>query len=230
MTTEVVARLRPGVDASGLLDGIAAEATDLLLELPTLESIAIGATLVRRNADGAPRRGRDDHRRRADLVAVPHRSGAGLLPIVDRRPTALGNDVLRAPTRSDEELSLPTMVIADVEMQPDRRRIMPGTDIAGLAQGYAGFARATLAEADLVLVPRPSFARSEVDRVLREAVLAELRQTPWLPVVGSDEPVAPVPGEHAARPHDRTRRRALRRRAGAVATRVVGPRAGASTR
>ncbi|HEY5856658.1 MAG TPA: ATP-binding protein [Aldersonia sp.] len=193
VTTEVVARLRPDVDASALLDTIAEESSDLLLELPALESIAIGATVMRT----VRRAARPDG---VDVVTVGAQTwwqyrterARWLLPIVDGRPTALGNDVLRAPTRSDEELSLPTMLIADVEMQPDRRRIMPGTDIAGLARGYAGFARATLAEADLVLVPRPSFARSEVDRVLREAVLAELRQTPWLPVVGSDEPVAPA--------------------------------------
>lgn len=106
-----------------------------------------------------------------------------LLPLREGRPVAAAHDVLRAPTRSDEELSLPAVLIADIPMQPDRRRVLPGARFAELAQGYADFARALPPRDRLVLVPTPGFARSEVDGLLREALVRELQTHPWLPVV-----------------------------------------------
>ncbi len=101
----------------------------------------------------------------------------------------LAPDVLRAPTRSDEHLSLPAMLIADVAMQPDRRRLLPGVHVAGLAKGYADFARALDDSQRLRLVPAPGFARSEVDALLREAILAELREHAWLPTVAGRDAI-----------------------------------------
>ncbi|MFE9321184.1 sacsin N-terminal ATP-binding-like domain-containing protein [Nocardia sp. NPDC052278] len=106
-----------------------------------------------------------------------------LLPLRDGRPVSAAHDVLRAPTRSDEELSLPALLIADIPMQPDRRRVLPGARLAEFAQGYADFARALPPRDRLVLVPTPGFARSEVDGILREALIRELQTHPWLPVV-----------------------------------------------
>ncbi|MEV5838907.1 ATP-binding protein [Nocardia sp. NPDC052112] len=106
-----------------------------------------------------------------------------LLPLRDGRPVSAAHDVLRAPTRSDEELSLPALLIADIPMQPDRRRVLPGARIAEFAEGYADFARALPPRDRLVLVPAPGFARSEVDGILREALIRELQTHPWLPVV-----------------------------------------------
>src|SRR5690606_38416224 len=101
-------------------------------------------------------------------VAAP-----ALLPGRGRGPASDGPDVLRAPTRSDEELSLPALLVADIPMQPDRRRLLPGAHLARLADGYADFARALPPAARLVLVPAPGFARSEADGVLREALVRE---------------------------------------------------------
>ncbi|WP_228804749.1 sacsin N-terminal ATP-binding-like domain-containing protein [Nocardia higoensis] len=110
-----------------------------------------------------------------------------LLPVRDGRPVPVVEDVLRAPTRSDEELSLPALLVADLPMQPDRRRALPGARVSPLAEGYADFARALPEHARLALVPAPGFARSEIDGLLREALLHELRTHPWLPVLGPVE-------------------------------------------
>ncbi|MFE5476462.1 sacsin N-terminal ATP-binding-like domain-containing protein [Nocardia sp. NPDC056541] len=118
-----------------------------------------------------------------------------LLPLRHGRPVATAPDVLRAPTRSDEELSLPAILVADIPMQPDRRRLLPGARITELASGYADFARALPPRDRLVLVPTPGFARSEADAILREAVIAELRTNPWLPVCATREQATADPSD-----------------------------------
>lgn len=112
-----------------------------------------------------------------------------LIPVQDGRPRPAAHDVLRAPTRSDEELSLPALLVADILMQPDRRRLLPGARVAELARGYADFARALPPRDRLVLVPAPGFARGEVDGLLREALMDELRTHAWLPVHGGNEAI-----------------------------------------
>ncbi|MEV4237255.1 ATP-binding protein [Nocardia sp. NPDC049737] len=263
--TEIVLHLRPGIDPQQLLAAMRAEAVDLLLELPALQSIRIGddeiASTVTDLRNQKPHRDEredphpaqvsadfgagdsDPHGRHGlpdasgDTVADPNRvradpigpqythdvefnstdadlstrlpTGPGLrelridgpgserrvwweyrtararwlLPLRDGRPVSAAHDVLRAPTRSDEELSLPALLIADIPMQPDRRRVLPGARLAEFAEGYADFARALPPRDRLVLVPTPGFARSEVDGILREALIRELQTHPWLPVV-----------------------------------------------
>ncbi|WP_378736911.1 sacsin N-terminal ATP-binding-like domain-containing protein [Nocardia brasiliensis] len=210
--TEVVLRLRPDIAADALLAGMHAEAIDLLLELPALHSIMIDAAeFTSTTADlgnGMQEvriTGPDEHR-----VWWQYRAPRArwLLPIRNGRPTAAAPDVLRAPTRSDEELSLPALLVADIAMQPDRRRLLPGARLAELAVGYADFARALPARDRLVLVPAPAFARSEADGLLREAVVRELQTHPWLPVVptasasagGAEDFYDPVPPPPAAAP------------------------------
>ncbi|GGK58567.1 sacsin N-terminal ATP-binding-like domain-containing protein [Nocardia camponoti] len=133
-----------------------------------------------------------------------------LLPLKNGRPVAAPHDVLRAPTRSDEELSLPALLIADrIPMQPDRRRILPGANLPALADGYVDFARALPPRDRLTLVPTPGFARSEVDATLREAIIAELRTSDWLPVQPAAAEPHPStidqPGQPAsAEPHPST--------------------------
>ncbi|QLY31653.1 ATP-binding protein [Nocardia huaxiensis] len=118
-----------------------------------------------------------------------------LVPVRDGRAVAARPDVLRAPTRSDEELSLPALMIADIAMQPDRRRLLPGARVAELASGYADFARALPPRDRLVLVPVPGFARSEADGLLREALVEELRRGEWLPVLGRRDDGYPTPAD-----------------------------------
>ncbi|MFI6870384.1 sacsin N-terminal ATP-binding-like domain-containing protein [Nocardia sp. NPDC050406] len=256
--SEIVLRLRHGIDAVELLAGMRAEATDLLLELPALRSIRVaddeivsavidltseegvspdlsgfpdtwgGDGSFAETGDGAGSRrttGAKSGGTRSSAAGRYEDSGSAgdsgnglqevriagahgevrrwwqyrtararwLLPLREGRPVAADPDVLRAPTRSDEELSLPALLIADIPMQPDRRRLLPGVRIADLASGYADFARALPPRHRLLLVPTPGFARSEADSRLREALVAELRDQSWLPVLHADEAGFGVP-------------------------------------
>ncbi|GAB4582957.1 sacsin N-terminal ATP-binding-like domain-containing protein [Nocardia sp. IFM 10818] len=215
--SEIVLSLRENVDIVELLAGMRDEAVDLLLELPALQSIRVGddeiVSAVADLADGIQElrvSGPDEDDRRWWQYRTER--ARWLLPVRDGRPVAAHPDVLRAPTRSDEELSLPALLIADIPMQPDRRRLLPGVHVAELASGYADFARALPPRDRLVLVPTPGFARSETDSLLREALVAELREHAWLPILvvrgaGDPAPVlgnatavgdaVAVPGEHA---------------------------------
>ncbi|WP_225727834.1 MULTISPECIES: sacsin N-terminal ATP-binding-like domain-containing protein [unclassified Nocardia] len=186
--TEVVLRLRADVDTEALLAAMRAEAVDLLLELPALRGIRLGddeiTSAVRDLGNGL-------QELRVDGPGIERRiwwqyrtsRARWLLPVRAGRPVPAGADVLRAPTRSDEELSLPALLIADIAMQPDRRRLLPGARLAELAEGYADFAAALPAAERLVLVPAPGFARSEADGLLREALVRELQTHSWLPIV-----------------------------------------------
>ncbi len=202
--TEVVLHLRGDVDADALLEGMRAEAADLLLELPALQSIQIGDDEI---ASAVSPLGNGLHELRIDGPGIERRiwwqyrtsRSRWLLPVRAGKPVPAGHDVLRAPTRSDEELSLPAILIADIPMQPDRRRLLPGARIGELANGYADFARALPPGDRLVLVPSPGFARSEADGLIREAVVRELQTASWLPVVD----VRPDPG-HSERDVDST--------------------------
>ncbi|WP_227985444.1 sacsin N-terminal ATP-binding-like domain-containing protein [Nocardia spumae] len=188
--SEIVVWLREDIDAEALLASMRAETVDLLVELPGLHSIRIG--------DDESWRSVDDFADGLQQIRVTAPSGEDhrwwqyttgrarwLLPLRDGRAVAAGPDVLRAPTRTDEELSLPALIIADIALQPDRRRLMPGARVAELARGYADFARALPVADRPILVPSPGFARSEADAVLREALVAQLREQPWLPVVAT---------------------------------------------
>ncbi|WP_063821628.1 sacsin N-terminal ATP-binding-like domain-containing protein [Nocardia pneumoniae] len=190
LDTEVVLRLRADVDADALLAAMHAEAVDLLLELPALQRIRIGADEFVSSAEdmGDGMRevyvdGPGSEQRTWWQYRTPR--ARWLLPVRDGKPVAAAPDVLRAPTRSDEELSLPALLIADIAMQPDRRRLLPGARLGELAEGYADFARALPPRDRLVLVPAPGFARSEADGLLREALIRELQTHLWLPVIAS---------------------------------------------
>ncbi|MET9026981.1 ATP-binding protein [Nocardia sp. NPDC004168] len=196
LDTEVVLRLRADVDADALLAAMRAEAVDLLLELPALHRIRIGTDEFVSSAEDM---GDGMHEVYVDGPGSEQRTwwqyraprARWLLPVRDGRPVAAAPDVLRAPTRSDEELSLPALLIADIPMQPDRRRLLPGARLGELACGYADFARALPPRDRLVLVPTPGFARSEADGLLREALLRELQTRSWLPVVATRRPAYP---------------------------------------
>lgn len=205
--SEIVVWLRADVDADDLLAAMRAETTDLLLELPGLRSIRI--------EDDESWRAAETFDNGLQQICITGPSGADsrwwqyttgrarwLLPVRDGRAVPAAPDVLRAPTRTDEELSLPALVVADIALQPDRRRLLPGARIAELAEGYADFARALPAQDRLVLVPAPGFARSEADALLREAVVAQLRANPWLPVLAPvsdpDDDAGLAPAEFGA--------------------------------
>ncbi|NLE80071.1 MAG: ATP-binding protein [Rhodococcus sp.] len=189
--TEVVLRLRSGIDGELLVASMVEEAPDLLLELTALRSITIWSTALGER--------RCERREEAlpngltqvqigDRVWWQHSAehARWLVPVLDGRIRPIAEDVLRAPTRSDELLSLPALVIGTIEMQPDRRRILPGAPVERLAHGYSDLVAAVPPSQRAGLIPRPGFARSLVDGELREGVLADLRQHPWVPVVAVD--------------------------------------------
>ncbi|WP_280381754.1 sacsin N-terminal ATP-binding-like domain-containing protein [Nocardia wallacei] len=197
--SEIVVRLRADVDAGALLTAMRSEAADLLLELPALRTIRVGdeeiTSAVAELGDGLQEL-RITGPERDERVWWQYATDRArwLLPLRDGRPRPAEPDVLRAPTRSDEELSLPALLVADVPMQPDRRRLLPGARLAEVAGGYAEFARALPPRDRLGLVPAPGFGRSAADATLREALIAELRTAPWLPVVAretDDDTAAP---------------------------------------
>ncbi|OJF82972.1 hypothetical protein NS14008_32410 [Nocardia seriolae] len=199
--SEIVLRLREGVDTVALLAEMRAEAADLLLELPALHSIRIGDDEIASTAREL------DHGLTELRITGPDSEvrtwwqyraerARWLLPVRDGRPVAAHPDVLRAPTRSDEELSIPALLIADIPMQPDRRRLLPGAHLTALATGYADFVRALPPRDRLVLVPTPGFARSEADGLLREALIADLRDHEWLPIRTVHSSPFPNPPSH----------------------------------
>ncbi|OAK54937.1 ATP-binding protein [Rhodococcoides kyotonense] len=179
--SEIVLKLRH--DAAPMFDAFRAEAVDLLLELDSLTTIDIDDTHFDcRTTDignGAA------HLTIGDRTWWQFRTDHArwVVPMSDGVPVPVDADVLRAPTRSDEELSLPAIVIADVAMQPDRRRTLPGTPVEGIADGYGRMLAALPAASRPSFVPRPGFARSEVDGVLRERIVRECASVPWLPGV-----------------------------------------------
>ncbi len=107
-----------------------------------------------------------------------------LLP-EDGWPSAVPQ-VLRAPQPTDEPLSLPVLVSVPLPVDPGRRQTLPGP-LRDFLLGQAAAAVAALARsepASLALVP-VGLAAGESDRVLRDAVLSELRERvaagSWLP-------------------------------------------------
>lgn len=179
--TEVVLTLRPDVSGRALLTEMKAGAAELLLELPSLSSITVGDSEYHRETITL------NNEITEVLVGehvwwqyqAPH--ARWLLPVRQGDVVAASPDVLRAPTRSDEELSLPAILIADIAMQPDRRRVLPGAGIDILATGYEAFAAALPPGKRLLAVPAAGMPRSAVDEQLRAALLQRLRTGTWLP-------------------------------------------------
>ncbi|PXY30968.1 sacsin N-terminal ATP-binding-like domain-containing protein [Prauserella muralis] len=196
--TEVRLPLRPGVDADALLARLRDEVPDLLLALPWLAEIRVGESRWTRGTgadtveltapDGRTTRWLT-HAGAACVWAVP----------VDAEgvPEPLEQDVLHAPTPSDERLSLPARLLAAVPVEPSRRRVLPGAQtrqaLESAAAAYPGLVRLLAPEHRLALVPAPGFPLSDVDSLLRDAVLARLGAEAWLPGAAGGE----VPGERA---------------------------------
>ncbi|GGU46058.1 sacsin N-terminal ATP-binding-like domain-containing protein [Lentzea flava] len=198
-TTEV--RLPLKVDLS--LDDLADEVPDLLMALPGLRRIELGSRAWERfvTADGVVTIG-------STRWLVEQASGhlpAELVQGVEHRPewtvtwaypldSELGEDVLHAPTPTDERLSLPARLIATVPVEPSRRRVLPGAAAWSVLDAAAAVYPALVARVPAVertaLVPLPGFPLSEVDDRLRTAVLRELRAASWLPLA-SGEWIAP---------------------------------------
>jgi hypothetical protein len=207
--TEVRLPLRPDVDPAALLVTAAADALDLLLALPDLTEITVDDRVLRRTEDepngvvtigerrwllaraaveGAADTASEQRERRS-------RSLTWALPLrPDGRPAPLTGDVLHAPTATAERLGLPARLIADVPLEPDRRRVRPGPATEGVllaaADAYLDLVAAVAPDDRVALVPAAGFPRSELDARLRALLLDALRGAAWLPAAGGGE-VAP---------------------------------------
>ena len=208
----------PGtVDLQGLLADADAAADELLLALPRLVEITVGDRTHSRTDDPhggtvtlEPSGARWLLSRRSGQLApgtdpaVEGRTGYAVcwaLPLDrDGAPKRMDNDVLHAPTPSDERLSLPARLFATLPMQPSRRRIRtgPATDavLAEAAAAYPDLLHALPPQHRLSAAPNPGFPLSELDEQLRTHLTAVLTRTKWLPAA-----TPPRPAHTQQRPH-----------------------------
>ena len=110
------------------------------------------------------------------------------VPLHDDLPTALPRSVaavVRAPTPTDDPLSVPAVLAASLPLGPDRRRIQPGplTD-AVVVQAASVLVDLVLSLPEsptrLSFVPGP-LASGEIDAALGSAVLQAFRSAPVIP-------------------------------------------------
>ena len=203
--TEV--RLPLKVDGDALLAEFTAQVGDLLLALPGLRRIEIGSSVwTREDLDDAVVLHGPDGSTRWILHRVTGELPASLVPGVETRPQwvicwawpsdgVLTDEVLHAPTPTDERLSLPARLLATLPVEPSRRRVLAGPAVDAVLAEAAAHYPALVAKLPAVqrtaLVPLPGFPLSEVDGVLRAGVLKALRAAEWLPLA-SGEWVSPA--------------------------------------
>jgi hypothetical protein len=212
-TTDVRLPLRTGVDPADLLERVAADAADLLLALPGLHAVVVGDRRWRRTdePDGIVRvQGPDGTttwltRRGAGTLTEEQAGDLGVearnrpewsvcwaVPLDDDGvPVPKSEDVLHAPTPTDERMSLPARLFATLPVEPNRRRLLPGpaTDavLDAAADKYLELVRLLPGVRRTTLVPLPGFPLSEVDEKLRESVSERLAATDWLPAQRSGD-------------------------------------------
>jgi hypothetical protein len=216
--TDVRLPLRPGVDAAALLARAEADAVDLLLTLPGLRTLVIGdrswwredlpdGVVVVHGPDGdstwLTRRSTGTLTPEqvgglgAEARTRPEWSVCWAVPLAeDGTPRPRAEDVLYAPTPTDERLSLPARLFATLPVEPNRRRLLPGpaTDavLAEAAAEYVAMLRKLPDRHRTALVPLPGFPLSEVDERLRDAIARLLASVPWLPAQRtSDDDLTP---------------------------------------
>lgn len=207
--TEVRLPLREDVDGHALLTGFAEQAADVLLALPGLSEIRVGEQSWRREdlandqvvIYGPQRSDRwQVHRssgRFGDAVerdlGAESRHGAGwqvcwAVPLDESGAAVpLAEDVLHAPTPTEERISVPARLLASVPLEPDRRRasssVVTDRILVLAAECYPELLAKFAVQERLALVPLPGFPLSDLDDKLRQAVTDRLRVASWLPAV-----------------------------------------------
>lgn len=208
-TTEVRLPLRSEVDVHALWDALLDQVPDLLLALPALVEVRVGEQTWRReDVDGArvlvhgPARtdrwlvhrawGELSESALAELGAEARNTFGWWVcwaaPLdADGAVVALSEDVLHAPTPTEERLSLPARLLASVPLEADRRRAASSSATNAVltyaAECYPELLTRLDPPARTALVPLPEFPLSDVDDRLRQAVWDRLRVTSWLPAV-----------------------------------------------
>lgn len=189
--TEIVLWPREGVNTDELLADIAEQACDRLLELPSLSEITVGdssVTVVR--AGGLIRFESATAMPGAGLVWREAVTG-GVRWLRPRAGLPEHPEVLRTPTPTDIEISVPARVIARLPVTPDRRHLMPGVDVGVVAPGYLALVLALDPADRPALVPR-GMGRNPVDGRLLAAIGDELRSNAWVPPASGDADLVPA--------------------------------------
>lgn len=172
-----------GDEARALVDGFADQIPDLLVELSALTRIVLDGAVYTRTVDGdhvvIDRDGQELHRWLTARVGAT----SWMVPIVDGAVRPLDGDVLRSPTATGVELSLPARVITDLPLTPDRRDVHPDADIASAARGYTELVALAPDRDKHLLIPRAALVSGRVDAVLRSAITADLAVARWVPTV-----------------------------------------------
>lgn len=187
--TEVRLPLRADIVVDELLAVLLAQVPDVLLALPALDSIDVDGSLWTRavRSDGVVElHGPGGAEQRWLTHAEPEAGYRWAVPVdADGQPSPMDTDLLHAPTPTDERLSLPARLIAELPIEPSRRRVRPGpeldTALGRAAQGYVELLRQVAVPDRLALVPTPALPRSDVDGTLRELVAGRLTEQVWLP-------------------------------------------------
>ncbi|AZI57266.1 hypothetical protein EH165_02915 [Nakamurella antarctica] len=203
-TTEVRLPLLPDVDVAGLLAGVG---DHLLLTLRGLDIIELPdrvLTKLEHNADEISILD-GDVETRWRLSTRTGRLSPELLgrQLVEQRghdrwwvtwatPVGkrLGDDVLYAPTPTDEPLALPARLMGSFPVDDTRRHLAAG-DLADFllaeaAEGYLQLMRSAEPEDRLDLLPAGGFGISQIDTGLRLAIASKARSTPLLVTVSGD--------------------------------------------
>ncbi|MXP22666.1 hypothetical protein GIY30_15095 [Gordonia sp. HNM0687] len=210
--TEIVLHLCDGVAAADLLATARRQAPELLVELDGLGAITVADTTVRIERAEMPPLA-EERARKGSLSAatqlltitassptdcVVHRwlqAGRDTRWLIEvdeggavcARRSALTENVLRAPTPTDVELSMPAICITDLPLTPDRRHLHPDADISSAAQGYAELLHALPLSDRPALIPIAAHARNRDDAALGHAVVENLSEREWLPgAAGND--------------------------------------------
>ncbi|MEO8105823.1 MAG: molecular chaperone Hsp90 [Actinomycetes bacterium] len=113
------------------------------------------------------------------------------IPVAENgSPVALPSGVQRvvhAPTPTDEPLDLPVLLVADLPLDPSRRRVVQGTRAAAVVGAAAKALAAAIIEMAgehgpvvASLVPKPALV-GWIDTALREGVRESLRGAQWVP-------------------------------------------------
>ncbi|NLG46856.1 hypothetical protein [Gordonia sp. (in: high G+C Gram-positive bacteria)] len=179
--TEIVLEVGQESIAAALVADAAAQAADLLLELESIDRIDVaGQRYVRVDDADQVIVLRDDTELRRWIQARSD-STRWLVPVVDGRVLPLDRDVLRSPTATDIELTLPARLIAHLPLTSDRRDLHPSADVAAAAAGYPELVALVPDDQKQAVVPPPALAVGRVDAELREAVRAQLAIAQWVP-------------------------------------------------
>ncbi|WP_132993126.1 sacsin N-terminal ATP-binding-like domain-containing protein [Gordonia zhaorongruii] len=175
-----------GDRATSLYTDFADQIPDLLLELPALERIDLGESTFTRRIDGDQIQIVCDGRTVQSWYAARTERTVWMVQAVDGAIVPVERDVLRSPTPTGVELTLPARVIADLPLTPDRRDVHPDADIAAAAAGYTQLVELVPDEQKHLLIPSPALTAGRVDGQLRAAIMGELAAARWVPTVVGD--------------------------------------------